>query len=39
MSMKRIIAVGLIYALACAVTTILRWLQGWRAFTDPAKLS
>jgi phosphatidylglycerophosphate synthase len=30
---------ALIYALACAVTTILRWLQGWRAFTDPAKLS
>jgi len=32
-------ALALIYALACAVTTILRWLQGWRAFTDPAKLS
>lgn len=30
---------ALIYALACAVTTSLRWLQGWRAFTDPAKLS
>ena len=32
-------ALALIYALACAVTTALRWLQGWRAFSDPAKPS
>ena len=23
-----------IFAAACAVTTVLRWLQGWRAFSD-----
>lgn len=22
------------FALACALTTVLRWLQGWRAFSD-----
>ncbi|EKD60003.1 MAG: hypothetical protein ACD_54C01002G0001 [uncultured bacterium] len=26
---------ALIFAAACFLTTLLRWHQGWRAFTDP----
>ncbi len=25
-----------VFALACALSTVLRWLQGWRAFSDTA---
>jgi phosphatidylglycerophosphate synthase len=28
------VPLALIFAAACGVTTVLRWLQGWRAFSD-----